>query len=144
MDRGNIASCTRQKHDHSSRVRVCLGLARCFRESKIYPLACMYVKDVEFLQLLNCSATLLSLNDSPPSASLFVISNSFLEGEGFSFSCSASLSAFFLSSSANLLFSSCARLNITTKLSRIETTAENRQNWSHSLAPGYTYTVNVG
>lgn len=42
----------------------------------------------------------------------------------FNLSLSASLSAFFLSSSSCLQFSSWARLNILTKLSRVETTAK--------------------
>lgn len=42
----------------------------------------------------------------------------------FSFSAAASLSAFFFSYSICLQFSSCARMNILTKLSNVDTTTE--------------------
>lgn len=54
---------------------------------------------------------------------LIICSDSFL-GASFNFSFSASFSAFFFSYSSCLQFSSCARTNIFTKLSRVDTTIE--------------------
>lgn len=54
---------------------------------------------------------------------LIICSDSFL-GASFNFSFSASFSAFFFSYSSCLQFSSCARTNIFTKLSRVDTTID--------------------